>query len=564
MRDLNRTLRRHWNLLAVRNDRGAALAAVMGVMLTVFILTSLVATTVVQGQGFTTMTRAGVSSRSAAEAGLAAAQASLVAGTCGTAAGVTHPSAGVYASATGTTPRFTANIYPKSGSAWSTSPGCPSAATVPVKIVAVGYAEATGVAGADSGDTTTLEAIFSTPAQPTQIIANGPAVYAYSSSGFGGGGHLLSLNGTTPDIMVRNGNVTCAGGSTAAANLVVNGNLTLGGGCGITGTAWASGDATIDGGVNLAGNLRANNVYGKNGTVQGNVQAINNIDTTGGWPTFNGNVTAKKAILPGGVFNKRVWVYTDSSVTNGTYNTVQFVTRTISNKPAWLNIGGLSVTSPAVPATSPYQIPAAPTIPTWIDFGYDASQWVGFVPVSAGTNCSYSNIQALVNSVTGGQPILLDARACSSFTLGSGVNLTVPNDIAIIANKIDLGGGAKITQSGAHRIWLINPDPNLTDGAPTTYSGCSSAMSIGGNFRFVGDPSSNTPLVMLYSPCRVTLASDALFTGQVFASETAIDGGANITYSAVGLPGYDLSTGNSLASSVTETSRRLESVREIG
>ncbi len=62
----------------------------------------------------------------------------------------------------------------------------------------------------------------------------------------------------------------------------------------------------------------------------------------------------------------------------------------------------------------------------------------------------------------------------------------------------------------------------------------------------------------------MTLASDATFTGQVFASETAIDGGANITYSAVGLPGYDLATGQSLSTSVSETNRRLESVREVG
>ena len=57
---------------------------------------------------------------------------------------------------------------------------------------------------------------------------------------------------------------------------------------------------------------------------------------------------------------------------------------------------------------------------------------------------------------------------------------------------------------------------------------------------------------MLYSPCRVYLSSDATLTGQVFAAQTDIDGDAEITYTGVGLPGYDLSTGQSTVTIITE------------
>ena len=193
-------------------------------------------------------------------------------------------------------------------------------------------------------------------------MANGPAVYAYNSSGFGGGGHLLSTNGTTPDIMVRSGNVVCDGGAGAVANLVVNGNLTIDNGCGVSGTAWASGSATLQGGATI-GNIRAQNVILKNGTVAGDVHSLGDMTIPSGNPKVLGRITAKNLIISsGGVFSGKVWVYGQSQINNGTYTTSQWVTKTYT-KPNWLNVPNLTATTPAVPSTSPWQLPPPPTIP---------------------------------------------------------------------------------------------------------------------------------------------------------------------------------------------------------
>ena len=104
-------------------------------MLVGVLLTTLISGSIVSAYGFSSSTRAGVASRSSAEAGIAAARASLVAGTCASGYGTTHPSAGVYQSAVGTTPEYEAAVYPMVGGTWATTPGCPASATTPIRII---------------------------------------------------------------------------------------------------------------------------------------------------------------------------------------------------------------------------------------------------------------------------------------------------------------------------------------------------------------------------------------------------------------------------------------------
>jgi cytoskeletal protein CcmA (bactofilin family) len=545
---------------ARERDEGAALATVLGLMLVGVLLTTLISGAIVSAYGFSSSTRAGVASRSSAEAGVAAAHASLVAGTCDSGFDTTHPSAGVYQSAVGATPEYEAAVFPMVGGTWATTPACPSSATAPVRIISTGAAQATGAAGQSAGDETTLEAVFSAPAVPTEIMANGPAVYAYSSGGFGGGGTLLSIDGATPDIMVRTGDVYCDGGAGATANLVVNGNMTIAAGCGISGTAWASGTVTLSGGA-MVGNIRAQNVVLKNGTVLGDVHSLGDMTVPSGSPTVHGRITAKNLYInTSAEFTGKVWVYGQSTINHGDYSTSQWVTKTYT-KPNNVYVPNLTATSPAVPSTSPWQLPPPPTIPVWIDFGYDAAYWPGFTEVVLGTNCSYSNVQAQIDALDG-VPVLLDARGCTSFEIASGDHLEVSNDLAIIANKFRLVNNSSITSTGGHRIWLINPD-NAADGTPTALADCANAMYVGSGFEFLGNPTTTPPNVMMYSPCRVTLGTNVAFHGQVFAAETAIESGAEITYTAVGLPGFDLSTGLSTVALLTEEDRRLESIRNL-
>jgi hypothetical protein len=73
-------------------------------------------------------------------------------------------------------------------------------------------------------------------------VATGPAVFAYNAGTFGNGGQLVSLDGSTPNVLIKTGNIVCDNNFEATANLVVNGgNLTVDNGCNITGNVWASG-----------------------------------------------------------------------------------------------------------------------------------------------------------------------------------------------------------------------------------------------------------------------------------------------------------------------------------
>ena len=133
-------------------ERGAGMAAVIGLLAVSLLTTSLVATSVVQATKYTTVTRAGVQSQAAAEAGIADARAGLINGTCTT-------KANRYASATGAVPAYVATVWVPSGASWVR--GCPSGTATQVRILSTGYAQAEGVNGADARDETSIEVILS-------------------------------------------------------------------------------------------------------------------------------------------------------------------------------------------------------------------------------------------------------------------------------------------------------------------------------------------------------------------------------------------------------------------
>lgn len=547
-----------------RDDEGAALAAVLGVMLVGVLLTTLIASSVVSAYGYSSMTRAGIESQAAAESGIAVARAGLINGTCNSAFNsATHPSTGVYTSAPGEVPEFTATIYTKQGSGWSTNPSCPASASVDVRIVVTGAAEATGAAQMAAGDIQTLEAVLTAPTIDTEITNSGPAVFGYAGGSFGEGAKLLTESGVPIDVIFRTGNITCDGGMAAVTNLVVgDGNLLLTGGCGVSGTAWVSKTATVDGGATIGGNIRAQDVVLKNGTLKGDIHALNNFSIPSGWPTVNGNVTAKKINVIGGVFTKGLWSYTDLQADNGNFSTTRVVSRTAIIKPSWLNIPNTEPpTYPATPSVSPWEVPPAPVVPNWIDFPYNPSLWAGFFEYDLGTNCSRANINAAITFFAG-RPGILNALNCANLALSSGEDqFTFTNDVVIYAKKFDLGGGAAFRAGAAsgtnQRLWLINPD-QTPNGSPTCNS---QQLKIGGGFQFTAAPA--TWNVMFYSPCDITIASSTTFKGQIFSNNSTFGGGASMTYAGVGLPGYDLSTGNSTAETVTESKRRIEYVRKI-
>ena len=572
------------------DDRGAAMAAVMALLAVSLLLSTLVASSVVTATGVTSSARANVQSQAAAEAGVAAARAGLVAGTCAA-------SGNQYASASGATPRYLATIWVPLGAGWQR--GCPANLTTQVRILSTGYASAAGVAGNYAHDTSHLEVVLSSATTPTQINATGPAVYAFSATGFSGGGSLVGVEGSNPAILIKTGDVDCTGGADGDTDIVVaNGNLKVAGGCLISGNAWASGSISMPGGPDIGGNAVASAIsitggsevggsvwvtngismsggasvggnataasidFANGGTVNGNVQVtgLANFKNSG---TVGGNITAGTLTFKsGGLVKGHAWVYGATTLDWGSKIEKNLRTATIS-QPNYSSglVGGTTTVASSTANSSPYatnpSAPTAPLVPDWVDFDYDPSEWEGFtVKTITGTTCSYAQVVSAISSAAGSK-VLINALGCSRGISISGSDVvTLTADTAIFTNKLSLSGGGGFTASSAKRLWLITPDETDND-QPTCTSG-NNSYSISGGFSF-----STNLSVMLYTPCDVSLGSSTTFRGQVFSGQAGIAGGATLGYVAVGLPGVDLSTGQETTVSASEIDRAVVSSRNV-
>jgi cytoskeletal protein CcmA (bactofilin family) len=575
-------------------EEGAGLAAVIGLLAVSLLTTSLVATSVVQATEYTTVTRAGVQSQAAAEAGIAVARAGLINGTC-------TANANRYASATGAVPEYVATVWVPSGSSWVR--GCPPGTATQVRILSTGYAQSEGVNGADGRDETSIEVILSATSVPTTIVATGPAIYAYNSQGFGGGGKLVTIGGTDTSIMIKEGNVDCTGGAAGDADIVVNnGYLTVSGGCVITGNAYASGRVTLPGGPNIGGNVVANaltisggSTVGGNvwvnqdvtlsggptitgnvtaatlnaggGTIGGNVQTTGAVIFSGGGPLIKGNLTgASLTTSNGGTVEKNAWIYGATSVNWGAVIKGNLTTRSFS-KPGGTNkdfVKGTLTVVPGGPATSPYLTnsarPAWPVVPEWINLAYTPADWTGYATatITSSSSCTYAQVRAAVLSFAGQNGIVNALGCVGGISIGGADIVTLNSNVAIFANSYNLNGGGGFTATQARTLWLLTPDTVVeTPTSPTCTTG-ENSFSVSGGFTFNANL-----LVMMYTPCKVVLGSSTKFTGHVFAGKAGIDGGAQLTYTAVGLPGYNLDTGLQTSVASSEVDRTIVSYRDV-
>lgn len=551
-----------------RDERGAALAAVVGLMAFGLILTALIAATMMSAFGHTTSTRAGVQSQASAQAGIAAARAGLIDGTCA-AQPVLANGAPVYASPPGTEPVYEASIW-RAGAAGSWTPGCPLDLTTPVRILATGHATAPGVAG-DAGDATHLEAVLSSASSPLTIMQNGPAVYAYNAGAFGNGGQLVSLNGSTPDVIVANGSMTCDNGFTATANLVVdNGTLTVDNSCAISGNVWVSGRTEMVNQGSIGGGVIAHGVTMDNSATAGRVWSTADLTMLSTNVAISGQVKAYSLNYSGGTVGGQAFVYGPLNIVKSPGNSSPFVGGAVAQSatgvPKSWPSSAVLVRNPVTPSFAS-DLPAKPTVPNWVDFGsspdhFTTATWAGFTIVTMGTSCGSSEVIAAIATL-GGNPGVLDGRACTGeFALSNSARANVYNDLAIIAPRIHIAGGstAFVGQNGPHSLWLINPDGTSTPGAPDT----DLCEDSGTYLKIENGPSFLDLAVMMYSPCPVSSVNHLDFTGQVFAGSSSLSNNTTLTYGAVGLPGYDLNTGNATSvTTVTESDRELVYLRNV-
>lgn len=544
---------------AIRGDEGVAMVAVLGLVAVALVLTSVIVTSVVSATNFSTYTRAGVQAQAAAEAGVAAARAGLAAGTCSSAG-----SPPVYRSAAGESPAFAAAIYrPATGGGWTAA--CPVGTGTQVRIVSTGFADANAEGGVSADDTVVLEAILAAASTPTTIQASGPAIYAYSSSSFGAGARFVSVDGSSPDVLVRTGNVTCSGSFPGIANFVVKGgNLAIMGSCQIEGNAYATGRMTLTGsgfvrgyavaaGIQLEGSSR---IYGRAWSTSDTVLTGN--------PTISGILKTQSLRLDGGTLGSSGYVYGNTNVQNagGSNLNATLTTQTANpTPPSWW--GGNSRITKVNPITAPTfasDVPAVPVVPDWIDFGalaaeYTSTAWTGFTVVTLGPTCTVATLRAAIATV-GSAPGVIDGRTCSgTLTIAGDDQINLANDLAIIAPRIAIDGSGRFAATSAHRLWLINPDTNA-NASPT--GDCPGSLSIGG-----GSTKFTNLDVLLYSPCSVSIASGIQLRGQIFAGDVSLGGSAQVSYVPIGLPGVNLSTGVRENSGSSTVDRALVSLRNV-
>ncbi len=540
-------------------DRGVAMAAVLGLVAVALILTSVILTSVVGATSFSTYTRAGVQAQAAAEAGVAAARAGLAAGTCASAG--TPP---VYRSATGEHPVYAAQIFrPATGGGWTA--GCPVGTGTQVRILSTGYADRGGQGGVTAGDSVVLEAILASASTPTTIQASGPAIYAYASSSFGNGARFVSVDGSSPDVLVRTGNVSCTGDFPGVANFVVRGGtLAIGNSCRIEGNAYSTGRMTLSGNGYVRGYAVANGIQLEGSSrIYGRAWSTSDLVITGN-PTVSGIVKAQSLRLDGGTLGSQAYIYGNTNVTNagGTTLSATLTTQTTNPTPPswWGGNARITRVNPITAPTFASDLPATPTVPDWIDFGavaaeYTSTAWTGFTVYTMGSSCTVTTLRAAITAI-GSAPGVIDGRACSgTLTIDGNNQIDIVNDLAIIAPRITITASGRFSATSLHRLWLINPD---TTANSSPVGNCPGNLTIdGGSTKFTNID------VLVYTPCTVSIASGIQLRGQIFAGDVSLGGSAQISYVPIGLPGVNLSTGVRENSGSTTADRALVSLRNV-
>lgn len=375
---------------------------------------------------------------------------------------------------------------------------------------------------------------------------------------------ILSGNGVNGTLYSQ-GAVTLSNGTTN--NIVTLGGATLSGGT-LSGSLHASG-ATVMSGTTVNGTVKTNGLTISNGSLGGALTTTTLTQTNGTLSV--GGTASGAACFKGGNVNGALRV--GSLQTGGGC----YTKATEAYWSGWSKITTGTSAAPGTPtlAASPSK-PSAVVVPEWVDFGADpadltTARWAGYTLVTMGTDCSDVKLYQAIQAV-GTNPGIIDARTCSNgitFSGGAGVQtgqgqnangFRMRNDLAIIAKKFSLEGSARFFSDVPVELWFINPDT-----IPNKSPDCGGqSMSVGGGFNTKTDGGVNNVSLMFYTPCTFTLASSTTIKGQIFAGSNVTFGGAGLLdYVPLGLPGYDLDTGNTDGATYTEADRALMWQRNV-
>lgn len=495
------------------HDRGNAMIAVIGLIAVTSMITLTVTGATVQALSFTSLTRAGVQSTAAAESGVDAMLAALTNDACPLDGELSATQGSVNPALTGAAavaPFYTATIAHRISTAAAWTAGCPGDASTQVRIQSTGFASDEGVsASASAQDALAVQAIYEWRPGANSAAVTGAAVFSYGTPGLSNSLELLSFNGNSANVIVAEGNILCSNSVYVEGDIVAaNGNIQLDNTCSAGGNVWASGTVGLQGNKTIGGDVIAAGTgitrIDPSTSIGGGIYARGEIDswgqrcTTGatGWDAAGDACSVARTTGADPVF----------------YNRLDVAAPT---RPAWVDVNFVSA--------------------DWVSRGWTVNTYTGPCLIDNKTS-SHAQVLALSNYTT---PTVIDARACSSFTISTSAKLTVAmrTDLTFILPKtVNIEDFTAVSNNSLDRaLRFITPD-TVADNLPTL-TGCG-RIDINNQNELEA-----TIAVMVYSPCPVFNSNKLTWRGQYYASSVSFSNNSELTYVPIGIPGFDLGNG---------------------
>ncbi|MER3390266.1 MAG: hypothetical protein RJQ01_09555 [Microcella sp.] len=496
------------------DDSGNVMIAVIGLIAVTSIITLTISTATVQAIGYTSLTRAGVQSQAAAEAGAEAMRAALETSACPADGDLDATYGAVDPTITGAAaaqPFYSAEIEQRAGATAAWTPGCPSGSSTHVRIVSTGFALNEGVAESASAlDSAAVEVVYDWVPGAPSAAASGAAVFSYGSPGLSNSLELVQLNGNSANVMVREGSIQCSNSVTIEGDIVAaNGNINLSNTCSAEGDVWASGTVSLN----------------NNQDIGGDVIAVGS-----GQSTFS-----PSASIGGGVY------------VGGTINT--WGQRCSSGATGWDAAGNacaLARSSGADPVLFNQPNLPRPVVPDWVDVDFRPSDWTneGWNVVTYTGPCNIdrngSNTPAVRAFSQYTTPTVVDVRGCTGgFTIWyTKYELVLKTDLTFITPRTVNIGQFEVSSDNPNserRLRFITPD-TVPDARPTT-SGC-------GRFDVNNTNTIAAPVaVLIYSPCTISNSNRLTWRGHYYGGVVNFSNNSELTFVPIGIPGYNFDGG---------------------
>ena len=566
-------------------DEGSSLIAVIGVSAVIAILMVTLVGTVVFAAGQSTSSRASVSAKSAAEAGIETAASLVASGTCWSGG-----------TGSGTSPKWKAQVQklvsstadPALEASWTN--GCPMAAVpggtpTPFRVISTGKTGSPG-AGNDSGNVRTMVGQFTVIQRPSSPEFDS-AIFGKLTTGISTN---LTLTGSDGDVVTDH--FTCSSAMKSDGGVYVNSSLTetstLNTTCQIAGSLVTKGnidcpaDGTVGGDVIAAGNVNWNTtckVAGKmwvggnftcpaGGTVLGDLVVVGNVQISSAC-NLKGNVYIGGNL---NVPNSQTWygnVNIFGNVTAGP--TVILTMPGIARVKGSLSPSGFTaanfhagsktipdptVTKPAAPDMNVYFPPGDPSL-EFPKISKTDARWSGWIQhkwrndlaaLKTGPYLADECDQGWVSgssNFTGplviATPTIYDLQLAtasggcgtSSVGLGGGLTIKLYADAVLFTSgatiktafKVESGDGNK------HSLYIIEP-------WPTAKTSCSTGGGTvnGITFNTTGYSQGANTQVMIYTPGTISNTTGGTpivtLTGQLYGCNVTLSTAFKLNYSA--------------------------------